>query len=196
MDSTQENGGVRPVMRLWTHIAEIQAEAPRRLTPRRLGWLEAVSAPCVCGGVETRATIAVERAILFGPAWVARRMVRGSVWVSALLALPWRPRNLREALIEMRDYLAVEMWAPGRFLKEGEAPVDHKRLAFGSAWRIAAIAARLGFGDPSRNARHSAWDASCAEVLAHAVCTAELDRSAEFESRAEVEELMEAQDNG
>ena len=169
----------------------MQAEAPRRLTPRRLGWLEAISAPCVCGGVETREVLGAERAVLFGPAWAGRAVVRGSVWRSALVALLWRPRVAARASREIQDYLSREMWTPARFVRDGEAPGDddeHKR-AFGAAWRIAATGARLGFGHPSRTARRSAWDAPVAEILAHAVCAAEINETAEFENRDEVERL-------
>lgn len=174
-------------MRLWPQIAELQAETRRRLTPRRLGWLEAISAPCISGGEETRDTLAVERAILFGPEWVARRMVRGSVWVSAFLSLFWRPRDARAAWAKVRNYIDRELWYPERFVRDGEKTTDAKRLAFGSAWRLAVIGARHGFGSPSRWARRSVWDASCAEIVAHAVCSAELDRTAEFETREEHE---------
>ena len=136
-------------MRLWPHIAELQAETRRRLTPRRLGWLEAVSAPCVCGGVEARDTLAVELAIVFGPEWVARRMVRGSVWVSALLSLFWRPRDARAAVDKLHQYLGVELWTPERFVKDGESMPNVARLAFGSAWRLAVIGAKHGFGAPA-----------------------------------------------
>lgn len=183
-------------MRLWPHIAELQAEWPRRLTPRRLGYLEAVSAPCLNGGTETRETLAVERAILFGPAWVARRMVRGSVWASALLSWPWRPKDAEAAVREIREYLAVELWAPEMFVTDSMTPTDPARFAFGAAWHLVVTAVRLGFGHPSRHAPRSAWDASCAEIVAHSVCSAELDKRAEFESRDEVEALLAAANAG
>ena len=177
-------------MRLWPRIAELQAEHPRRLTPRRLGWLEAISAPCVCGGVETASTLAAERAVVFAPAWIARRVVRGSVWLSALICMAYRPRDLVEAARELREYLSAEMWSPGRMIREGEETDNPDKRAFGTAYRLAVVGARLGFGAPSRYAKRSAWDAPCAEIVAHAACATELDRVAEYESRDEVERLV------
>lgn len=178
---------------LWPRIAEIQAEQPRRLTIRRIGWLEAVSAPCLYGGEETRETLGAELCIVHGPEWQARRIVAGNVWEAALLAWLWRPRDARAAAAALRDLLDRELWAPARFVREGDGDPDPGKRAYGNAWRFAVAGVRHGFGHPSRRAKNSVWDASAAEVISHCVCAAELDRVAEFEARDEVDALLARQ---
>ena len=177
---------------LGDELAPLCGKPVRDLTPRRLGYLEAIDAPCMVGGEETRETVGAELAIITGPLWLARKIVSGSevfAWFAARFYAPKRG-TFRETVRRLSVWIRRQLWSPPRYYQQGEEPT---RSSWGpvtpTALQLVATAYRLGLGSTRRDVRGSAWDASIREIIALSVADSERN-GAEF---GNYEEHLEAQ---
>lgn len=189
-------------MTIWPHVVAYLADAtpgiPGRdlppLTPRALGYLEAMGLPCVCGGVETSATLMCAMAIITDPQHahaIAAGRIDAAVRQVARCAV--REDEIETVAAALGEWLSDQLWAPGRMLAEGQSLRDSSMYSTPLSLRLAALGARLGFGEPSRRSRRSAWDAECREILMIAVARGEIDDGSEYETADDVASVASAE---